>query len=259
MRALLDIFATWPMPAFWLSAVGAAMIRRRTGKILVVFAAVLLLVGSLPATGKILLAPLVNAAPSYAAAELSSGDPYIMAIVVFSAGTYVDPDGRWWPLKDSIRRTVAGLQLQRSTNLPVIVTGGSPAPGQPPEAEVIAQFFDSLESRAILETSGHDTFESGKAVADILTNRFPGEKERRVILVTSPSHIARAGAVLRRFEIDPLAAPVWPPPTDRRSAGWRANDFVPSALGLSDVRSVLREYVGIVWYLGTGRVRLRDL
>lgn len=259
MRILLDIFVAWPMPAFWLSAVGAALIRRRSGKVLVVLAVLLFLVGGLPATGKLLLAPLANAVPLHSAAGLVPGDQDITAIVVFSAGVFVDPDGRWWPLRDSIRRSVMGLQLQRSMDLPIIVTGGSPLSGQPPEAEVIAQFVDLPASRTILETSGRDTFESSKAVADILAGRFPGEQGWRVILVTSPSHIARAGAVLRRFDIDPLVAPVLPPPTDHRPARWRADDFVPSASGLSSVRTVLREYVGIAWYLVTGRVRLRDL
>ena len=259
MRTLLDIFVIWPMPAVWLLVIGVALLRRLVGRILAVFAALLFLIGGLPATGRLLLVPLENGAPLYGAARLNQSGQGIAAIVVFSAGVFVDSASRWWPQKNSILRTVTGLGMLRSTDLPLIVTGGSPVPGQPPEAEVIARFIDLPAGRIVLETSGRDTFESGKAVADLIAHRFPGEPVRYVILVTSPSHVARASAVLRHFDIEPLAAPVASPTALGRTAGWRAVDFVPSARGLTSVRGALREYVGIAWYLISGRIRLRDL
>lgn len=259
MRTLIDIVVIWPMPAVWLVVVGAIFLRRRTGRAVLVFAVMLLLAGSLPVTGKVLLLPLANAAPRYSAADFSADHRELTAIVVFLAGAFVDPDGRWWPLDGSIRRTVRGRQLHQSTKLPIILSGGAPIPGQVPEAEVIVKYLEMPTSQTILESSANDTFESGKAVARLLAERFPGAAQPRVILVTARSHIARASAVLRRFGVETVAAPIAAKPRDHRLAKSRVFDFIPSARGLGSVRGVWREYVGITWYLLSGRIRLRDL
>lgn len=259
MRTLLNILVIWPMPAFWLAAVGVIFIRRRAGKVILVFTVLLLLVGSLPLTGKALLVPLVNAAPYYNPVDVGADNRKFTAIVVFLAGAYVDPDGRWWPLKGSIRRTVTGRQLQRSTDLPMILSGGAPIPGQVPETEVTAQYLDLSTSNTILENSARDTYESGEAVARILAERFPDSAQPRVILVTGGSHMARASAVLRRFGVEPFAAPVAPIPVDHRLATSFVFDAIPSARGMGIVRGAVREYIGIGWYLLSGRIRMRDL
>ena len=139
MRTLLDIFMIWPMPAFWLALIGVILIRCRFGKALLVGAVAFMIAGSLPITAKLLLQPLANAAPHYAASDASANDADITAIVVFLAGAFADPEGRWWPMEGSVQRSIAGLQLQRSTDLPIILTGGAPLAGQPPEAEIVAQ------------------------------------------------------------------------------------------------------------------------
>ena len=259
MRTLLSILVIWPMPAIWLAIVGAIFMRRRAGKAVLVFAVFLLFAGSLPVTGKVLLAPLANAAPRYSVVDADAGEREITAIVVFLAGAFVDPDGRWWPLKGSIRRAVKGRQLQQSTDLPVILSGGAPIPGQVPETEVTARFLEMSAANTILESSARDTFESGEAVARILAERFPDAAQPRVILVTGRSHIARASAVLRRFGVEPIVAPVAPIPVDNRLAKSLVFDFIPSSRGLKGVRLAWREYVGIAWYLLSGRIRLRDL
>ncbi len=259
MRTLLDILVIWPMPAVWLAIVGAIFMRRRIGKVLLGLAVLFLVVGSLPVTGKALLLPLANAAPRYSAADSEAGEQKFSAIVVFLAGAFVDPDGRWWPQDGSIRRTVAGRQLHRSTGLPIILSGGAPIPGQVAETEVTAQFVDTPAASTILESSARDTFETGEAVARILAERFPDVGQHKVILVTGLSHIARASAVLRRFGIEPVASPLAPPEPDHRLARSRVYDFIPSARGLGGVGQAWREYVGLSWYLVSGRVRLRDL
>lgn len=259
MRTLLDILVNWPMPAVWLAVVGAIFMRWRTGRAMLVSAVLLLFAGSLPVTGKVLLAPLANAAPRYSSIDTGKNDREFTAIVVFLAGAFVDPDGRWWPLEGSIRRTVTGRQIHRSTDLPIILSGGAPIPGQVPETEVVVQFVEMPTSRTILESSANDTFESGRAIARLLAERFPDASLPRVILVTGGSHIARASAVLRRFGVEPIVAPIVAKRPDHRLAKSRVFDFVPSARGLGSVRGAWREYVGIAWYLLSGRIRLRDL
>lgn len=259
MRVLLDIFANWPMPALWLLFAGTLLIRRRVGRVLMGLAVLVLFVGSLPATAKALLIPLVNSAPRYGSPQADGQQAHAVAIVVLLGGAFVDPAGRWWPLPGSVRRAVLGHQLQQATDLPIILSGGAPLPGQVPETEVVAGSIPLPSDKTILESASHDTYESGRAVARILAERFPEAEHPHVILVTDPSHVARASAVLRRFDAEPIAAPVaarWP---DDMRPNLRLSDFVPSGRGLGAVRGAWREYVGIAWYLLSGRVRWADL
>tara|TARA_R110002110_G_scaffold415612_3_gene651875 strand:- start:70189 stop:70944 length:756 start_codon:yes stop_codon:yes gene_type:complete len=244
------------MPALWVLLPGLFLLRRRLGRFLVLAGGGLLLVGTTPIVGNILLGVLERGAPEFDADAnpVETSD----AIVVPLAGAYEDPAGRWWPMPGSVDRTVRGQQLQAEMGFRLIVIGGSPLPGQG-EAEAIAlQRVITLAPDTVVEDTARDTFETARAVSQLVkapkgTNRAP-----RVIIVTGGSHVARMAASLRRFGIDVTAAP----PRRYEDARITRNlwlDFVPSARGTKLVRRALHEYTGIGWYLVTGRIRLRDL
>jgi|TARA_B100000315_G_scaffold227025_1_gene234431 uncharacterized membrane protein len=102
MRTLNDILVFWPMLGIWLAVVSAIFLCRQTSRMLLVFALVFLLAGSLPETGKALLLSLANATPKYSMIESGMEDRKFTAIVVFLAGAFIDPGGRWWPLEGSV-------------------------------------------------------------------------------------------------------------------------------------------------------------
>ena len=260
MRTLFDIFMVWPMPALWILLPGLFLLRRRLGRFLVLAGGTLLLAGTTPIVGNVLLGALERGAPEFdvsADQGAASGEPFD-AIVVPLAGAYEDPAGRWWPMPGSVDRAVRGQQLQAETGFRLLVIGGSPLPGQG-EPEVTAlQRVITLAPDTVVEDTARDTFETARAVSQLVKMPDGTNSRPRVIIVTGGSHVTRMAATLRRFGIDVAAAP------SRRYEDVRITrnlwlDLVPSARGARGVRRAMHEYVGIGWYLATGRIRLRDL
>ena len=255
-RTLLDIFVIWPMPAVWLTFAGLLIFRRRSGRAIAAAGIVLLVVGSLPVTGQTMLTILASGAPRY---ESGRTDPATLdAVVVALAGAFPDSAGRWWPLPGSIVRTVRGQHLQRETGLPLMVLGGAPLLGQSEPEAVAVQRLIQLAPDVSVESTARDSYETAQAVAAQLARMSLPDRPRRVLLVTSNSHIMRMSASLRRFGVGVVGAPL-AYAEDRRLLRADILDFVPSARGMGNVRVALREFVGIGWYLVTGRIRLRDL
>ncbi len=254
LRTLLDIFVIWPMPAVWLLLLGLLLVRLRAGGFVMAVAAVLLLVGAMPVTGQVMLRGLERGAPQYDAG--STDVTRLDAIVVPLAGAFEDAAGNWWPLAGSITRTVRGQQLQAATGLPLMVVGGAPFPGQTVPEAVALQRLVRFDADVAIESTARDSFETAQVVAVHFVER--GVAQPRVLLVTSRSHIWRMSASLRRFGVDVVVASPrgFSDPRLVRTA-WL--DLVPSTRGLGNVRVAWREYVGIGWYLMSGRIRLRDL
>ena len=237
-----------PLPILWLLLLGLILWRwKRLSRAAFAVATVLFVVISLPASGKFLISTLENGAPPYDGMGLGGAQ----AILVPSGGTFDDGTGRWWPTSSSARRLTLGLQLQERLGLPLIISGGSPKPDQPPEAETLAEHFGLRAPEVLLEPTARNTSETAEAVAAMLIDT----PEPRVILVTSTSHIARMSAVLRHYGIEVLAVAT---ARGQRKAENTPN-YLPSALGLKMTRAAFWEYMGIAWYLVTGRLDLRDL
>lgn len=171
------------------------------------------------------------------------------AIVVLGGGVYADNLGGYWLTRQSARRGAAGKALGDARRLPVILSGGNPVAGQPPEAEVLAAQYAFPET-AILETRSLNTYENAVNTSDILRQN----NWSRILLVTSDTHLLRAVALFRAQGIETVG-PVGvddPPASD-------GSDFIPSASAFSIWRQVLKEYTGIAWYLMTGRIGFGDL
>lgn len=246
MYELISNLAVWPLPVAVLLVLGVLFWSWRWLSFLSVFiSAAGLLASGMPFVAAQLEQPLVDAAPPYDAdAELAAG-----AIVVPTAGSFIDPDGALWPSAGGIRRAVMARNLQQATGLPVVLIGGAPLGEAEPEALVLARHVGFDEANLVVEVGPVNTAETARVGAEIA---FEMEVQQ-VILVTSPVHVARMAASLRARGIDVLAAPVRVPPVsdapDDRSP---FAAYMPSADGFMASRAALREYAGIVYYLFTG-------
>jgi uncharacterized SAM-binding protein YcdF (DUF218 family) len=257
VRTLFDIFMVWPMPAIWVLLPGLILLRRRLGRRLVLVGGILLLVGTTPIVGNALLGSLERGAREFGSGGAASGNSFD-AIVVPLAGAYEDPAGRWWPMPGSVARTVRGQQLHAETGFRLIVIGGAPLPGQRVPEAVALQRVITLAPDTVVEDTAKDTFETARAVSTLVKGPDGTNRPPRVIIVTSGSHVTRMAATLRRFGVD-VAAAAPRRYEDARIARNLWLDLVPSARGARNVRRAMHEYVGISWYLATGRIRLRDL
>ena len=206
MRTLFEEFLVMPLPILWLLLLALLLWRRqRASRTLFAAATVLFVLASLPAVGKLLIWGLASGAPL-----LQAGDGRELAAVVApTAGTFDDGTGRWWAGKGSIQRVTAARELQKRLGIPLVVAGGSPLPGQPPEAATVAAELRLSGPGLLLETTARDTGETGAAVAALLVDR----PVHRVLVVTNASHIARMSAAFRHHGFDVVAAPVGRPPS----------------------------------------------
>ncbi|PIZ31143.1 MAG: hypothetical protein COY40_02840 [Alphaproteobacteria bacterium CG_4_10_14_0_8_um_filter_53_9] len=178
------------------------------------------------------------------------------AILVLTGGMYPSGGLGWMPMQESYQRLAVGYELQRMMGLriPVIVSGGHTAGVEAPsEARVVADFFARHRSELTpteLEEVSTDTYESALQLAPVLMKR----NADTVLLVTRDIHMLRALAAYRARGIDAVPAPSLSLPD---SKGFSA--LVPRAKVFSDVTDVWYEYVGLAYYLVSGRIAWRDL
>lgn len=247
-----DLFIDWPMPVVWLMLIGLMSMRLRIGRLFLIVSTVLLIISTLPLVGRALLALLSYGAQTNLA-DLRSHNA--TAIFVPTAGSFRDADGKWWPEEASIRRFTSALKLARELRLPVIVGGGTPRGNQPPETETLMRLFKPSDVEVIAVPRGRNTIETAVVVAEL-----PQARQLSLILVTDVQHIARMRASLRRQGLTvkaSIAAQVLSRPGRIGSVGLL--DIVPSLNGFYATRTALPEYVGLLWYLVTDKIRFRDL
>lgn len=122
------------------------------------------------------------------------------------------------PTAATLERLAYGARLARLTGWPLLLSGGSTA-GEEPEAEAMQRALKAdfgLEARW-LETRSRTTQENAEETARLLEPLGI----RRMLLVTSASHMRRSVAEFRRVGLDPVPAP---------AGGTRAGRFERGAL-----------------------------
>lgn len=198
-----------------------------------------LLLLSLPAVSKALIASLETGLPA------PPPDPPPGAIVILSAevlpnGGVLEPG----PL--TLERLRAGAALHRSTGLPVLVTGGAVDGQADTLAAAMARSLQAdfgVQARWT-EAASQDTRENALLSAPLLLR----DGVRSAYLVTHAWHMRRSVQAFGGTGIAVTPAPV------RLDAGpdGRASDFIPRARSWLDSYWALHEWVGIAaaWAFG---------
>ncbi|MGZ5132168.1 MAG: YdcF family protein [Caldimonas sp.] len=241
-----------PVPFLLLTLVGARLLlpRRGLGWLLIVLSVVLLWVSACAgaARGLALLLLQPPAALSFdrvreIRAEVSARKP--VAIVILGAG--VEPFAPEYGVSSlqypSLERLRYGLWLARETGAPIAFSGGVGWAQQDaaPEARVAAKIAAEEFNRPIkwLDEDSRDTRENAARTMALLK---PAGIDH-VVLVTHGTHMPRA---LRAFS--EAAGPglrIEPAPMGlARKLQTPALEWLPSALGFSQMRDVLREWIG---------------
>ena len=200
-----------------------------------------LLVLAMPISSTLATWPLDASTQDFALpTQAPSGD----VVVVFGAGVFSDATGGMWPSSRSIERASVGLALSRNLNLPLVVSGGVVRPDLAAEAIVLANVM-RLPPDTVLEAEAGTTAENALYVSRIVRERG----WQSVILVTSREHTRRAVSSLRSQGVT-MSGVV--NATAPKAVTLR--DVVPSVRGLGRWSPVVHEYVGILWYIITGRI-----
>lgn len=210
---------------------------------------VILTVMSLPITGYFLLdtleepiVPLKNPAEAVAV--------HADAIVVLGGGRDRDEPqyGGDTVGAYTLERLRYAARLQRTTKLPLLVSGGSVFGDGIPEAELMQRALarDLDVTATWTEVRSRSTEENALYSSAIL--KAAGKK--RVLLVTHAWHMPRALWAFRRTGIDAVMAP-----TGFTGGGKRTLlDYLPSSRGLHLTGIALHEHLGLMWYRWHSRI-----
>lgn len=224
----------------------AALVRRKAFLHFLLLVAILILyLFSVKPVAVFLLTPLERRHLSVNPSELKAD-----AIVVLSG----DTRKKVFPRSDIEvhgNRVIKAIRLYKQGAAPIIVmTGGSGSLFDQNFREAVsmkkfAVEFDVPADKIIIETESRNTRENLLYTKQIL-NKI---KAKRVILVTSASHLPRSYALFKKVGIDavPVASDFYA--TDER---YDPFSFIPDSSSLSLSSIAIKEYVGILvyWLMG---------
>lgn len=237
-----------PSSLFLLILIGLAIWRRwpRTGRSLAAAGVAALALLSVTAVADLFVRPLERMTRPLHAPERAGAQ----AIVVLAAGRLRDaPEygGRDIPDYIALARLRYAAHLQRRTELPVLVSGGTagePRAGERPYSLGDAMATALREDFGVpvrwVEARSRDTAENAAYSAALLRE----DEVRRVLLVTDAMHMARARAAFERAGLEVVDAPTMFFTGQARSI----HAWIPSAEGLRRSWYALYELIGIAWY-----------
>jgi uncharacterized SAM-binding protein YcdF (DUF218 family) len=211
--------------------------------------------GRRPQAGRIIMACAlfalyVLATPLFSNALLSivcvrnAQAPDAQAIVVLSAGFRANAPEYGGLTADSLtlERLRYAVRLERESHLPILVSGGQIARGEPPLADIMGEVLESdfgITPRW-KESQSSTTAENATYSARIL--RTAGVQ--RIYLVTHAWHMARARLAFRRAGFDVIPMGTGLPEFTR----WDVNAIIPSARGFLNSFYACHEMIGYAWY-----------
>jgi uncharacterized SAM-binding protein YcdF (DUF218 family) len=240
LAALPSVVLIPPLNLLAAACVGAVFHRRRVGRVLLGLGLAGLVLLSLPLVAGLLLTGLerglVLAPPS--------GDPPQAIVILSGDEADIVRDGRLAERVGhlTLEREVAGAALARRTQLPVLVTGGSDYPGDPPLASLMAQSMaqDFAVAPKWSETRSQDTWQNAQDSAAML--RAAGIHS--VYVVTHAWHERRALIAFRAAGLVATPAPV---PLDAPPR-WYFHNLLPHVSGWQESYFAIHEWLGIAWY-----------
>lgn len=225
------------------AALGLLLRRRwpRAGLALGMASLALLLLFSTRAGAYLLLRPLESlSAPLTPAAAAGA-----QAIVVLGGGRIsASPEegGHDSVNPQTLVRLRYAARLQRTTGLPLLVSGGKPDGAAESEAQLMARSLrdDFAVPVRWLEQESDNTAEN----AAYSKRQLRHDGVTRVLLVTDAMHMPRAQAVFLRAGLEAVPAPTQFLRDERFSALY----FMPDGEGLRRSHYALHEWLGLFWY-----------
>lgn len=181
---------------------------------------------------------------------LSLGSHQVQAIVILGGGRQkgaIDlPEYQYQNLgPQSIERLRAGARLAKQSNLPILLTGGTPdrtSDQNLSEAELMKKVLERelAISPKWLEEESNTTQENALYSAKILKK----EGIKTIYLVTNFWHMPRAKAQFEKEGIQVISAPMG----FYQKEQYTPLDFYPSAEGFQRTRWIWHAILGTIWY-----------
>jgi uncharacterized SAM-binding protein YcdF (DUF218 family) len=242
-----------PVPWIVLSLVGARLIlsRRGLGWLLVLLSAAGLWLSSTNGVAHLLARGLLDLPPALSQPRIAELRAQVQAkqpIAVVVLGSGLQPLAPEYGVSNltaaSVERLRYGLWLGRATGAPVAFSGGvgwADVDGGTPEAQIAARIAAQEFGQPLkwTEDRSRDTRQNAALTVALLK----AQGIRQVLLVTHDHHQARALRAFRDAAQD--AMQIVPAPLGTLSLrASRPIDWLPTELGLRQVRQVLHEAIG---------------
>lgn len=233
--------ALWCLLIAWL---GWLVRRRGVAMTSLTVALAILGVAGNPRTAQYLLRNLEQQNPPVAINELPAAD----AILVLGGGIGIPlPPRHHIDLGGSADRYLHAARLYRSGKAPrIVLSGGNvfPQPGFAGEAAYAAQLLQDWnvpEGAILVESESRNTYQNAVESKKLLANH--GLK--KILLVTSASHMPRALAVFRRQGVDAIPATTDVVVVDSQQPA--VLEWLPSIGALAGTTHAVHEHLG-TWY-----------
>jgi len=235
--SFLLLFLLPPMNCLLAACVGAALGRRRFGRVLLGAGLAGLVFFALPVVGRGLLVSLETglAHPAPPAAPPQ-------AIVILSGDEQEFLGQGYVPGMLTLEREREGAALARANPLPVLVSGGAITPWSIPLADQMARSLhqDFAIDVRWRERASLDTWQNAQLSAAILR----AQNITSVYLVTHAWHMRRALLAFRRAGIEATPIPVGLDAPERL----RLTSFLPQTRAWEQSYYALHEWLGRLWY-----------
>ncbi|WP_196594234.1 YdcF family protein [Pectinatus sottacetonis] len=195
---------------------------------------------SLRAGADLLVKPLED---MYTPPAVVNGDVLIM-LGNGSVGGVPDIDGVGQPSGTMAKSMLFALRLQRMTDLPLLISGGTVFADNGTEADIAGREFRSMgipASKLFLEDKSRNTVENARFSQKIC--REHGWSRPVLLVVAAQAY--RSALIFKR---EGLACVIYPTHY-RRNAEWHFSfmqDLLPQADNMDDSAMALKEYMGIV-------------
>jgi uncharacterized SAM-binding protein YcdF (DUF218 family) len=207
---------------------------------------------SCPFVSRLVIRPLE--APYYSAEKLPHDCSAI--VVLGGSGIPMTPPRRFPEINEAGDRLLHAARLSRQGVAPRVITSGGLNVGS-----FHQQLTEAMHNRLLLTEIGVDsgsvvcesksrtTADHGPFIASILDSMA---LPKRIVLVTSASHMIRSEAVFRKHGFT-----VYPSATDFKSSTYLigdARDFFPSAKALYGTTAAFHEFYGLLGYKILGKI-----
>lgn len=168
----------------------------------------------------------------------------VRAAVLLTGGLYKNEKGQWQPSKESQTRFLRARNLLLRYNFSLVISGGTTKVGAPSEADLIKQFF-KLDN-VILDTISLNTHQSALNLKDYCTNAGSP-----LLIITNKYHALRSYLTFKSKECEVFIHHYH----KNNIILW---DFRPSLYSYSYLNDIMREYLGILYYLITLKINFFD-
>ena len=238
---LLDYFIYWPMPVVWTCIIAFVFFKNNIRKAIIYISLAILIFTSFQLLPELLKIPLSKGTANL----MEENSP--SAVIVLTGGIYFDGHKNWYPSPESIKRTAHGIYISDKYNIPLILMGGSVEKNTPSESNIIKEFF--LLENAIIENKSRNTAQAADNLKNILKTHGISE-DLPLILCTSKTHFLRAFLSFRSLGYKIIS----PLNTDKFKL--KISHFIPNYKAIVSLNVIIKEYIGIAWYIFNGNIRL---